>query len=105
MEWDSSDFDLSRVDEGFLLNDGGGCRRRWRWWRRRWLRWWLGEGEGWRRSRRLSFEIREEEDVRRVGRCWKRWEDIGPCLRGEEDVQSFEHIFLMKCLLKNKWSA
>ncbi|MFS7965976.1 hypothetical protein Hanom_Chr09g00768421 [Helianthus anomalus] len=24
---------------------------------------------------------------------WKRWEDIGPCLRGEEDAQRFEYIF------------
>ncbi|KAJ0678493.1 hypothetical protein HanOQP8_Chr12g0448581 [Helianthus annuus] len=24
---------------------------------------------------------------------WKRWEDIGPCLRGEEDEQRFEDIF------------
>ncbi|KAJ0764807.1 hypothetical protein HanPI659440_Chr08g0296321 [Helianthus annuus] len=36
---------------------------------------------------------------------WKMWEYIGPCLRGEEDAQRFEDIFLMKCLLKNKRSA
>uniref|UniRef100_A0A251TGK8 Uncharacterized protein n=1 Tax=Helianthus annuus TaxID=4232 RepID=A0A251TGK8_HELAN len=29
----------------------------------------------------------------RIGRGWKRWEDIGPCLRGEEDAQRFEDIF------------
>ncbi|MFS7983531.1 putative exocyst complex component Exo70, cullin repeat-like-containing domain superfamily [Helianthus anomalus] len=29
----------------------------------------------------------------RVGRGWKRWEDIRPCLRGEEYAQRFEGIF------------
>ncbi|KAJ0699404.1 hypothetical protein HanRHA438_Chr10g0439871 [Helianthus annuus] len=29
----------------------------------------------------------------RIGRGWKRWEDIGPCLRGEEDARRFEDIF------------
>ncbi|KAF5806430.1 hypothetical protein HanRHA438_Chr05g0230371 [Helianthus annuus] len=24
---------------------------------------------------------------------WKSWEDIGPCLRGDEDAQRFEDIF------------
>ncbi|MFS7940616.1 hypothetical protein Hanom_Chr05g00466531 [Helianthus anomalus] len=35
-------------------------------------------------------------------KVWKRWKDIGSCLRGEEDAQRSEDIFLMKCLLKNK---
>ncbi|MFS8022060.1 hypothetical protein Hanom_Chr16g01435001 [Helianthus anomalus] len=39
----------------------------------------------------LCFE--KEEEVRRVGRVWKRWEGIGPCLREEEDAQRFEDIF------------
>ncbi|MFS8002825.1 hypothetical protein Hanom_Chr13g01206651 [Helianthus anomalus] len=29
----------------------------------------------------------------RVGRGWKRWEDIRPCLRGKKDTQRFEDIF------------